>query len=165
MNLFDVNSAIENFEFKVDEETGEILNLDELDNLKMQKDEKTENIALYIKNLKAQEKALDEEQKAMYARKKATTNKRQRLEGYLSRFLKGNKFESSKCKISFRNSTQVIIDDEDKFINWAKIYNPQLIEEKVEVKPVKKEILNAINNENLVVEYAHLERERNINIK
>ena len=101
----------------------------------------------------------------MYARKKATTNKRQRLESYLSIFLSGNKFESSKCKISFRNSTQVIIDDEDKFINWAKIYNPQLIKEKVEVKPVKKEILNAINNENLVVEYAHLERERNINIK
>ena len=97
MNLFDVNSAIENFEFKVDEETGEILNLDELDNLKMKKDEKIENIALYIKNLKAQEKALDEEQRVMYARKKATTNKRQRLEGYLSRFMKGNKFESSKC--------------------------------------------------------------------
>ena len=54
MNLFDVNSDIENFEFKCDEETGEILNLDELDNLKMQKDEKIENIALYIKNLKAQ---------------------------------------------------------------------------------------------------------------
>ena len=162
MNLFYVNSAIENFEFKCDEETGEIINIDELDNLKMQKDEKIENIALYIKNLKAQEKALDEEQRTMYARKKATTNKRQRLEGYLSRFLKGNKFESSKCKISFRNSTQVDVDED--FINWALKNRPELVKTDIVQKPIKKDIMKALKD-NEELEHCSLRYENNLQIK
>lgn len=165
MNLFEINSAIENFDFQVDEETGEILNIDELDNLEMLKDEKVENIALFIKNLKAQENALDSEYKAMYARKKATVNKRQNLEKYLAKALDGKKFETSKCRVSFRRSTQVVIEDEDKFIQWAKTFNPRLIKEQVTVKPVKKEILNALKSDGLSVEYASLKEERNMQIK
>lgn len=165
MNLFEINSAIENFYFQVDEDTGEILNIDELDSLEMLKDEKIENIALFIKNLKAQENALDSEYKAMYARKKATVNKRQSLEKYLAKALDGNKFETPKCRVSFRKSTQVVIEDENKFIQWEKSVNPQLIKEQVTVKPVKKEILNALKNDGLSVEYASLREEKNIRIK
>lgn len=163
MNLFQINSAIENFEFKVDEETGEVLNLDELDNLEMQKNEKIENIALFIKNLKANEQALDNEYKAMYSRKKATVRKRQYLEQYLAKTLLGTKFETPKCKVSFRKSTQVCIEDEEKFI--SKYRDTNLVKETVTTKPVKKEILNALKNDALSVEYASLKEEKNIQIK
>ena len=66
MNLYEINSQIENFEFKIDEETGEVLNMNELNELKMSKDEKIENIALWIKNLKSDEKALDDEIKTLF---------------------------------------------------------------------------------------------------
>ena len=58
MTLFELNDALRNFNLEIDEETGEILNAAELDALEMQRDEKIENIALWIKNLKAEAEAV-----------------------------------------------------------------------------------------------------------
>lgn len=38
--LFEIDKAIEGFEFDIDESTGEILNYDQLDNLKMAREQK-----------------------------------------------------------------------------------------------------------------------------
>ena len=48
MNLYDISEELLNFKFMIDEETGEILNINELDNLKMAFNEKAENIIKYI---------------------------------------------------------------------------------------------------------------------
>lgn len=162
MNLFEINSAIENFEFKVDEETGEILNISDLDNLELEKNTKIENIALFIKNLKANEKALDDEYKAMYARKKATVNKRQSLEKYLAKALDCNKFETPKCKLSFRKSTQVDVDED--FINWALKNRPELVKTDIVQKPIKKDIMKALKD-NEELEHCSLRYENNLQIK
>ena len=50
MNLFEIENEIMNC---WDQETGEILDSDRLDQLEMERDTKIENIALYIKNLTA----------------------------------------------------------------------------------------------------------------
>ena len=47
--LYEINEKLLNFEFEIDEETGEILNAGELDNLELARDEKIENLCLYIK--------------------------------------------------------------------------------------------------------------------
>lgn len=52
MKLYEIDKAIEDFEFQIDDATGEILNIDELDNLELNKHDKVENIALFIKNIK-----------------------------------------------------------------------------------------------------------------
>ena len=162
MNLFEINSAIENFDFQVDEETGEILNISDLDNLELEKNTKIENIALFIKNLKANEKALDDEYKAMYARKKATVNKRQSLEKYLAKALDCNKFETPKCKLSFRKSTQVDVDED--FINWALKNRPELVKTDIVQKPIKKDIMKALKD-NEELEHCSLRYENNLQIK
>ena len=70
MTLYEINAALEAFESEVDEDTGEILNYDKLAELNMAKDEKRENIALYIKNLTAEAKAIREEEKALAERRR-----------------------------------------------------------------------------------------------
>ena len=51
--LYDLVREIEDFEFEIDEETGEILNANDLDNLELEKNEKIEQLCLWIKNLKS----------------------------------------------------------------------------------------------------------------
>ena len=53
MTLFEINKAILDFEFEVDEETGELLYAQDLDELQMARDEKFEKVGLWIKNLNA----------------------------------------------------------------------------------------------------------------
>lgn len=163
MNLYEINAAIENFEFEFDEETGEVLNLNELDDLKLAKDEKVENIACYIKNLKADEKALDNEIKALQDRKRAKSTKVDNLSKYLEMSLGGQKFESSKCKVSYRKSTQVVVDD--GFIDYARIAGLEnLYKEKIEYKADKTAIKKYLKDGN-ELEYCHLEENQNIQIK
>ena len=161
MNLYEINSQIENFEFKFDEETGEVLNMNELDELQMEKDEKIENIALWIKNLKADEKALDDEIKVLQARKKAKKNRVENLSSYLEMALNGSKFERNRVSISFRKSTSVIIDDEQGFIDM--FGETEMISQKVVTSINKKEVKAYLKDN--VSSLAHIEERQNIQIK
>lgn len=98
----------------VNVETGEVIDLEKLDALKMQKSEKVRNIALFIKNLKADAKAYKEEKEAFYARQKAAENKAAQLENYLSHVLDGEKVKEKEFSISWRKSKAVNILDEKK---------------------------------------------------
>ena len=98
----------------VNVETGEVINLEKLDALKMQKSDKVRNIALFIKNLKADAKAYKEEKEAFYARQKAAENKAAQLENYLSHVLDGEKVKEKEFSISWRKSKAVNILDEKK---------------------------------------------------
>lgn len=119
MNLYELNKEIENFEFDIDEETGEITNLAELDKLKMTMGEKCENIALYIKNLSADINAYDQEIKSFQDRKKSAKNKVESLKKYLAYSLNGKKFETDLVKVSFRKSSRVTIDNEEEFESYC----------------------------------------------
>ena len=68
MNLFEIENEIMNC---WDQETGEILDSDRLDQLEMERDTKIENIALYIKNLTADAEALKAEKQSFAERQKA----------------------------------------------------------------------------------------------
>lgn len=61
MTLFEINKAILDFQFEVDEETGELLNAQALDDLQMARDEKIEGVGLWIKNLNAEAAAVKAE--------------------------------------------------------------------------------------------------------
>lgn len=106
MNLYEIDNAILDC---VDMETGEIIDMDKLSGLQMERDKKVENIGCWIKNLLADADALDQEKKKLAARQKAAENKAASLKAYLSRYLDGEKFKSAKVAISFRTSTFVDI--------------------------------------------------------
>lgn len=120
MTLYEINSQIdqlvEELFNSVDEETGEVsAELTEaLDQLNLAKEEKLENIACFIKNLKAESAAIDEEIKTLKARLDAKENKIERMKEYLA-YCMGDelKFETAKVSLSFRKSKAVEITDEE----------------------------------------------------
>ena len=161
--LYDINrdleQAIEDMLLNVDEKTGEVRqeDIDKLNELKIQKEEKLENIGCYIKNLNAMVKAIDEEEKALSERKKSLKNKSERLMKYVSSILNGEKFESTKVVFSFRKSDEVSITDKslipDEYMNI-----------KTESEPDKKAIKKALK-EGKEVRGAFLIDKNNMSIK
>lgn len=106
MNLYEIDSAIMDC---VDMETGEIIDMEALENLQMERDQKIENIGCWIKNLLADAKALKEEKDNLTARQKSAENKASSLKAYLSSYLNGEKFKTAKVAISYRKSDSVDI--------------------------------------------------------
>ena len=128
MTLYDIDKAIMDFEFEIDEETGEILNADELDNLHMEREQKIENIALYVKNLEAEKAAVKGEKDNMALREKRLGKKIDSLKNYLGYALKGERFNTPRVVVSYRKSESINIPDdalvEDKYCNISVIRRP-----------------------------------------
>ena len=95
----------------VDAETGEILDIDKLNALEMERDAKVEAVCLWYKDTKAEAEAIGNEIKALQARKKTLDNLMERLKNYTGSALAGEKFKTSKVSVSYRKSTSVVIDD------------------------------------------------------
>lgn len=108
MNLYQIDDAIMKL---IDYETGEILDWDKLDELNAAKEQKIENIALYIKNLTAEAAALKAEKDAFAERQKAAEKRAEGLKQYLVSALNGEKFKTSKVAISYRKSKALEIAD------------------------------------------------------
>lgn len=118
MTLYEIDKSIEQLVNAVDPETGELLvDNDALDALMMERDGKIENIACFIKNLTADAKALKDEEAALAERRKVAEKKAERLKGYLTYALGGEKFQTVKCAVTFRKSQKVEIDE--SFLEWA----------------------------------------------
>lgn len=103
----------------IDEETGELKDYEAFEKLNMEKNEKIENVALWQKSLLAEAEAIKKEAANLTARAKAKESRATQLEGLLTQVLAGAKFETPKCKINYRKSTAIEIEDEAKFIESA----------------------------------------------
>ena len=103
MNLYEIDSAILDC---VDLETGEIFDVDKFESLELERTAKIENICLWIKNLKAEIEALKTEKDAFAVRQKSAENKMESLKRYITGFLGGTSFESSKLPILPSKSKQ-----------------------------------------------------------
>lgn len=108
-NLYEIDQAILEC---LDAETGEIIDPERLDNLFMERNQKIENVALWIKNLESDALAFKAEKDAFAYREKTATKKAENLKAWLARVLEGEKFSTSKCAVSFRRSEKVEITDE-----------------------------------------------------
>lgn len=156
MNLYEINAAIMDCMQEVDEETGELLNVEMLDSLLLAKDEKIENIACWIKNLKADAEALKAEKDAFAKRQKAAENKVEQLKQYLRNVLEGEKFSSDKAAISFRKSEVVEIDD------WTKLDKDYL---KYKDPDVDKSAVKKALKSGCILNGVRLVEKQNIQIK
>lgn len=128
MTLFDINKAILEFDYEIDEETGEILNAEDLDALELARDEKIEGVGLWIKNLQAEAEAVKKEKDAMADRQHRLEKKAESLKGYLAWALQGEKFSTPRIAMSWRKSESVLIPDEalldDRFVNVTMVKKP-----------------------------------------
>ena len=118
MTLYEIDKAILSL---VDPDTGEVTDFEELDNLAMERDKKIENIACYYKNIVSDVAALKAEEEALAGRRKVAENKANRLKEYLSYVLHGEKFQTSKCQVSFRNTASVVVRDAAAAVEWAEL--------------------------------------------
>ena len=110
-NIYQIRQEIENFEYEVDEETGELLNALEWDKLNMDFEERVENIACCIKNLVSDIADFKAEEANLAARRKAKEKKAEFLKNLLLNNMGGQKFSTVKCAVSFRKSEAVQVDD------------------------------------------------------
>lgn len=109
--LYDLVREIEDFEFEIDEETGEILNANDLDNLELEKNEKIEQLCLYIKNLKSDAAAYKAEKDSFAKKQKAAENKAESIKNYIAYILAGENFKTDRVTVSYRRSEQVECPD------------------------------------------------------
>lgn len=133
-SLYEINQAIMAC---VDTETGEIVDHEALDALLMQRDEKLEAVALWIKNLQSDALAYKAEKDAFAARQKAAEKKAESLKKYLADALQGQKFSTAKCAVSFRRSEKVEIPEEY-------LVPLEFLEEEITYKPNRAAIKEAI---------------------
>lgn len=112
MTLFEIDTALENaFWDCVDPETGEITDSMSLDALKMARDEKIENIGLFIKNLTAEATAIKAEEANLAKRRKSCENRAAWLRKYLANSLQGESFKTPKLSVSWRKSESVEVEN------------------------------------------------------
>ncbi len=105
MNLYEINKEMLGC---WDAETGEILDEARLDELQIERDEKIENIACWIKNLRAEKDALKAEKEVFAQRQKTVENKIDSLTRYLELALNGESFKTAKTAITYRKSEKVM---------------------------------------------------------
>lgn len=122
----------------IDAETGEIIDADKLTELTMQRDEKIENVALWIKNLTADAAAFKAEKEAFAEREKAAKQKAEGLKIWLAAALEGVKFSTPKVAVSFRKSESVECD-----INEVP---KEFLNQKIEYAPDKKAIKSRLKS-------------------
>ena len=138
MTLFEIDKAIMDFEFEVNED-GEILNPNALEELEMAREQKIENVGLYIKNLEAEATAVENQEKIFADRKKRIRKKIEGLKGFLGYALQGEKFKTDRVEMSFRKSESVLVKDEylipDEYCDFT-----------VMRKPNKKNIKDALKH-------------------
>ena len=153
-SLYEIESAIMNC---VDAETGEVIDIDLLEHLEIERSQKIENICCYIKNLISDADAIKAEKAKLSKREEVCRNKAEQLKNYLTSSLNGQKFSSARCAVSYRKSESVEIVDMDKI---PKKY----LVKKVELKPDKDLIKTALK-EGVSVKGCVLCEKSNIQIK
>ena len=145
MTIYEIDNNIMNC---IDMETGEVIDTEKLNDLQMERDAKIENVALWIKELKAEAEAIKNEKQALAERQRVAENKAESLKNWLAYALNGEKFKTAKCSISYRNSESVEVTEEG--LEALMREHEDLLTYKTP-EPNKKAIKDAIKNDGLTV--------------
>lgn len=115
MLLYEIDARIASL---VDPETGELMDYEAFARLQMEREEKAEGLALWVKDLTARAKAVKEEADALTERQRALEARADRLKSYLDMALDGQKFQTPRCTVTFRRSSAVEVSDETALVRW-----------------------------------------------
>lgn len=150
----------------VDQETGEILDTEKLDALQMEREEKLENIALWVKDLTAEANAVKEEADKLTARKRALDNKITALKSWLLIALDGEKLKTPRCNVYQTHNTRVNVIDEQSVTNWIQT-NCKEPEQflKFSLPEIRKDALKKAIKEGTEIPGAYLEATESVVIK
>ena len=160
--LYDIDAAILAC---VDQETGEIFDPEQLDALQMERAQKLEGVALWIKDLKAEAEAVKAEVDKLNARKKAIDNKVESLKTWLLYALGGEKLKTARCNVYQTHSQKVVIDDEKAMIDM--LMSSPFGEKFLRMKEpeIDKNALKDSLKQGYEYEFAHLEETEGLVIR
>ncbi|MCF6776727.1 siphovirus Gp157 family protein [Thiotrichales bacterium 19X7-9] len=119
MNLYEINHAIiQTLSDSIDEETGEViddLDIEKLDELNLAREVKILNIAKLIKNLTAEQAAINHEKSKFQQWESSIKNRVESLKNYLINNLReGEKFKDTQIMVSYKKPLQKVqISDVD----------------------------------------------------
>ena len=108
MRLYEIDARIDEC---FDPETGEILDMEALEKLEMEREAKITNVACAYKNYKAEADALKGEKMAFEKRQKAAEAKMESCKRFLDHAMGGMKFKNERCSISYRKSESVEVSE------------------------------------------------------
>lgn len=137
MRLYEIAHEIENL---IDYETGEILDIEALEQLEMARDDKLRNIIRLYKNTMAEAKALKEAKMELQKRQQAKEKTCERLLNYIDSCQAGQPYECTEGRLSYRMSKKTELISEDDFFAW----DGRFIYGKSELIPDKDAIKEAI---------------------
>lgn len=109
MKLYEIEDAILEC---IDTETGEVIDIERLNELQMEREAKIENVACWIKDLKAEAEAIKAEKMALAKRQQVAENKAESLKNWLAYALDGRKFKTARCAVSFMKTEAVEVTPE-----------------------------------------------------
>lgn len=135
MNIYEIDQAILDC---IDMETGEVIDVEKLNSLEMERKTKITNVACWIKDLKALNTALKAEEDALHDRRTKGEKLIEQLNNYVLMATGGEKFESERAKISFRHTESVDISKLKSVDDLPAQYV------RVKKEPNKTEIKNAL---------------------
>lgn len=159
MKLYEIEQAIA----ALVNEDGEIADIEQFEALALAREQKIEGVGCWVKNLEAEAKAIREEEKALADRRRANENKADRLRGYLSYFLHGEKYTSPRVSIGYRKSEAVELTvPDEQFIDWAQVARPELLKTTISVD--KTAIRDALKRGEKF-DFAYMFERRNMQIK
>lgn len=142
MNIYEIDNQIISL---FDPETGELLDEAAYESLQMAREQKLENLAAWIINLKAEAKAIKEQEDKLSERRTSLLNSAENKAAFLDKVLMGQSFKTAKVACTYRKSSAVQIEDENAFIEWAKKKAPELLTAKeptISKSNVKEAILS-----------------------
>lgn len=126
MTLYDIDAQIAALDgaaeddMLIDAETGELVSVSQaLDALRMEREEKLENVACWVKNLSAEADAIREEENRLVKRRKAAETKAANLKSWLLAAMTRedgttDKLKTGRVAVSVkRNPPNTVVDDEE----------------------------------------------------
>lgn len=120
MKLFEIDEALQEC---FDAETGEITDITRFEDLQLEREQKLENIACWIKNLEADAEALKAQKMTFAERQKETENKAERLRNYLQYALQNTNFKTVNVEVKFRKTQKVEVPDvyklDENFLKYS----------------------------------------------
>ena len=115
--LYEIDQDILNC---VDMETGEIIDVDALTALQIEREAKLEGVTLWVKDMAAEATAVKEEADKLLARKRALDNKIAALKSWLLIALDGQKLKTPRCNVYQTHNQRLAVADEAKLIDFLK---------------------------------------------
>lgn len=163
MTLYEIEAEIMGC---VDQETGEIIDVEKLTALQMEREKKLENVALWCKDLRAEAEAIANEIKSLTARKKASESKLESLKAWLGEALAGEIFKTSKVRVSYTHNSRLNVIDEQSVVNYIQSHYTDPEEFlRFQLPEIRKDAVKAAINNGAEIPGAYIEPTESIVIK